>query len=58
MVEALFNKKICKGRVVVENAFALLKQSFKKLEVKTELHLTFVLASTLLYAVHCYTMFS
>lgn len=40
--ETLFNKKLRKGRCVVENAFGILKQSFRELLDKTDLHISFV----------------
>jgi len=40
--QALFNKKLRKGRSVVENAFGILKQSFRELLNKSELHVTFI----------------
>lgn len=41
--EALFNKKLRKGRCVVENAFGILKNSFRELLDKSDLHITFIL---------------
>ena len=40
--ESLFNKKLRKGRCVVENAFGILKQSFRELLQKSDLHVTFM----------------
>lgn len=40
--ESLFNKKLRKGRCVVENAFGILKQSFRELLEKSDLHVTFM----------------
>ena len=42
VVDALFNRKLSCGRAVVENAFALLKQTFRELHQKTELHVAFI----------------
>lgn len=39
---ALYNRKHCTGRCVVENAFTILKQTFKELLNKIELAMTFV----------------
>lgn len=41
LAENLFNKKLRKGRIVVENAFGILKQSFQELQGKSDLDLTF-----------------
>jgi hypothetical protein len=42
VLETLFNKKLRKGRSVVENAFGILKQTFKELLVKSELDVVFL----------------
>lgn len=49
--ETLFNKKLRKGRCVVENAFGILKQSFKELLDKFNLHITFISDVILCYAI-------
>lgn len=53
--ETLFNKKLRKGRCVVENAFGILKQSFRELLDKSDLHITFlpnvILCCTILHNV-------
>ena len=42
VAEALFNKKLRRGRCVVENAFGILKQTFCKLLTKSYLHVAFL----------------
>ena len=42
VAEALFNKKLRKGRCVVENAFGILKQTFRELLTKFELDVVFL----------------
>jgi len=40
--ESLFNKKLRAGRCVVENAFGILKHTFRELLLKSDLHLAFL----------------
>ena len=42
LVDTLFNRKLCRGRGVVENAFGILKQTFHELLGKSELLVTFL----------------
>ena len=42
LLETLFNKKLRKGRCVVENAFGILKQTFRELLVKSKLDVVFL----------------
>jgi hypothetical protein len=42
VAEALYNRKLRKGRCVVENAFGILKQTFKELLVKSDLSVIFL----------------
>jgi hypothetical protein len=42
VLETLFNKKLRRGRCVVENAFGILKQTFRELLVKSELDIVFL----------------
>lgn len=42
MADSLFNRKLSKGRSVVENAFAMLKMTFRELRGKSELSLRFL----------------
>jgi len=53
IVEALFNKKLRRGQCVVENAFSILKQTFKELLMKYDLHIAFlpdvIVACTILH---------
>jgi len=41
-LEILYNKHLSKGRNVVENAFEILKKTFKELLVKSNLHTLFL----------------
>ena len=42
VAEALFNKKLRRGRCVVENAFGILKQTFRELLTKSDLDVVFL----------------
>jgi hypothetical protein len=42
VLECLYNRRLSRGRSVVENAFGILKQSFKELLTIMDLHVTFV----------------
>ena len=42
LVDTLFNRKLCQGHGVVENAFGILKQTFRELLGKSELLVTFL----------------
>lgn len=42
VAETLFNKKLRRGRCVVENAFGILKQTFRELLQKSDLSVTFL----------------
>jgi hypothetical protein len=42
LVESLYNRKLRRGRCVVENAFGILKQSWRELLQKTELQVTYL----------------
>jgi hypothetical protein len=41
-LETLFNRKLRKGKSIVENAFGILKQTFRELLVKSELDIVFL----------------
>jgi hypothetical protein len=43
LLEALFNRKLRKGWCMVENAFGILKQTFRELLVKSKLDVVFLL---------------
>jgi hypothetical protein len=42
VLETLFNRKLRKGRCMVENAFGILKQTFRELLVKSDLDVVFL----------------
>jgi hypothetical protein len=42
ILEVIFNIKLYKGRSVMENVFKILKKTFKKLLLKSNLHVLFL----------------
>ena len=42
MADSLFNRKLRRGRGIVENVFGILKQTFRELLVKSDLSVTFL----------------
>jgi hypothetical protein len=43
VLQMFFNKQLCQGRSVIENSFGILKKTFRKLLLKTNLHVVFIL---------------
>jgi hypothetical protein len=41
--EVLFNQQQCRSRIVIENSFGILKKTFRKLLLKRNLHVLFLL---------------
>jgi hypothetical protein len=41
LLETLFNKRLRRGRCLVENVFGILKQTFRELLVKSDLDVVF-----------------
>jgi hypothetical protein len=56
VLQLLYSCKYKKGRLVVENAFNILKQTFRELLEKTKLHIIIVLMYFLhvVYSTTCY----
>jgi hypothetical protein len=50
VADTLFNKKLRRDRGVVENAFGILKQTFRELLVKSDLHVAFLPDVIMCYA--------
>jgi hypothetical protein len=42
VLERLFNRKLSRGRSIIENAFGILKQSFRELLDTEDLHVAFI----------------
>jgi hypothetical protein len=55
IADSLFNRRLRQGRCVVEDAFGIMKQTFRELLVKSELHVVFlpdvIICSAILYNV-------
>jgi hypothetical protein len=56
ILKKTYNKHLSRGRDVVENVVGKLKKSFKKLLLKNNLHILFILM-LLLVVIHCITSF-
>ncbi len=54
ILEVLLNKQLCRGRSVIENSFCILKKTFRKLLLKTNLHDLFLLD----VVVCCYILYN
>ena len=42
VADTLFNRKLCRGRGIVENAFGILKQTFREFLVKSDMQVVFL----------------